>query len=384
MKKTAIAAALILISLTAGAGTKETGEWRSKMNSLSQALAETVPFLYPDPSQDPKKLNEKVKRLHEITKTLDGSLSHGMKAPDDDPALPFIASQLRQDFERAYQSVQDGHSEYAKGIVRNSVAYCIACHTRAPGGNQFPLIKAMQPALARASWVEKVEYEAASRQFDAVLSDVKEQLTKKDSAVNAMDLERAARVALAIAIRVKNDPAAAAGLAKALEASPASTYAMKEAGKSWAKDIQEWKSEAAADYSSDGALMAGARGLIEKAQKAEGPIGGHSEVRYLRASLLMHELLKKYPRSKSSAEAMYIIGLSYDALRELGLWSLHEMYYLACIDKAPASAQAQACFNRYDQSVTLGFSGSGGTHIPPEVRKHLAQVRAKAFGKGGK
>lgn len=381
MKRIFIAIILVgsAFSTFAFADKKDQGDWRARMNSLSTAMTEAIPFLYPDPSQDAKQLTEKVKRIRDIAKSLD-LLSHGSKVPDQDPALPFLATQFREDLERAYQSLLDGHAEYAKGVVRASVAYCIACHTRAPVGNQFPLMAAFEKTIARASWVEKIEFQAASRQFDSALEGVKSQLKKKNSEVNAMDLDRAVRVALAIAIRVKNDPELAADLARELEKSPSSNFAMKKAGSTWGRDIQEWKKEAALKNASPDSLIIAARSLIKRAEEAEEPMGGHSEVRYLRASLLMHDLLRQHPESKFAAEAMYIIGSSYDALRDLGLWSLHETYYLACIEKVPGTELAQRCFKKYDQSVTLGFSGSSGINIPANVRKHLAQVKNKAYG----
>lgn len=369
-----------VVSNPALAGNKDRSDWRARMNSLSTAMTEAIPFLYPDPSQDAKQLTEKVKRIRDIAKSLD-LLSHGSKVPDQDPALPFIATQFREDTERAYQSLIDGHADYAKGLIRASVAYCIACHTRAPGGNQFPLMSAFEKTMARASWVERIEFQAASRQFDSALEGVKSQLKKKDSEVSAMDMDRAARVALAIAIRVKNDPQLAADLARELEKSPSSNFAMKKAGETWGRDIQEWKKEAAVKHTSPDALMVAARALISRAEAAEEPIGGHGEVRYLRASLLMHDLLRQHPESKFAAEAMYIIGSAYDALRDLGLWSLHETYFLACIEKVPGTEMAQRCFKKYDQSVTLGFSGSSGINIPANVRKHIAKLKNKAYGK---
>ncbi|NJL25958.1 MAG: hypothetical protein HC902_12865, partial [Calothrix sp. SM1_5_4] len=82
--------------------------WKSKMGELSSALGEAIPYLYPDPSQDGKALTEKVRRIYEITKQLDGRLDHAVKAPDSDPALPYIANLLRRDIESAHRSLEEG------------------------------------------------------------------------------------------------------------------------------------------------------------------------------------------------------------------------------------------------------------------------------------
>lgn len=371
--------ASLTMILIAGGAFAASNAWQEKMSELSRALADAIPFLYASPDQDPKALTEKVKAIYDITRKLDDGLNHSIQTPDSDPALPYIAGLLRQDIERAYQGLTDGHAEYAKSAVRNSVAYCIACHTRTKGGVEFPLLKAFTDPLKRASWIERLEFMAASRQFDAVLDEVKKQLKKPtEPPINHLDLERASRVALSIAVRVKKDPKTAETIANTVRNSKASSFAMKEAAKVWLEDIRTWKKDAKKKYSTDKEMMAAAKTLIEHARAPGATVGGHADVDYLRASVLMHDLIRQYPSSPLIAEALYMVGLSYDSLRELGLWSLHEMYFLACIDKSPHSELAEKCYKNYETSVTLGYSGSSGVHVPSSVKKHLESVKRKS------
>lgn len=371
--------ALLTVGIVATGALAASNAWQEKMSELSGALAAAIPYLYSSPDQDPKGLTEKVKAIYDITRKLDDGLNHSIQTPDSDPALPYIAGLLRQDIERAYQGLNDGHAEYAKSAVRNSVAYCIACHTRTKGGVEFPLLKAFTEPLKRASWIERLEFMAASRQFDAVMEEVKKQLNKPtEPPINHLDLERASRVALSIAVRVKNDPKQAESLATTVRSSKASSFAMKEAAKVWLEDIRLWRKDAKKKYASDNEMMTAAKALIHHAQAPGTGVGGHSDVDYLRASVLMHDLIRKYPSSSLLPEALYLIGLSYDSLRELGLWSLHEMYFLACIDKAPHSEIAEKCYKNYETSVKLGYSGSSGVHVPSSVKKHLDSIKRKS------
>lgn len=367
--------------LASGHAESDKTAWRSKMNDLSYALSQAIPYLYPDPKTDPKVLNEKVKKIYDITKQLDGEMHGGVQMPDADPALPYIAGLLKSDIERAYSSLKEGHSEYAKMVLRSSVSYCIACHTRGGDGIEFPLLKAFKDPLKKASWIEKIEFQTASRQFDVVLSDVMGELQKPGLVgVSSLDLERGARIALSVAVRFKQDPKRASLLAQLVSKSPSATFSMKESAKVWLKDIDFWQKEKSKIYASDVDLINAAQELIKR-DKDEPTLGDYSEVRYLRASVLMHHLLKQYPKSEHAGEALYVIGLAYDSLKELGLWSMHEMYYLTCIDKVPHTLQAEKCFKRYEESVTLGYSGSSGIHIPKAIRSHLNSVREKAKAK---
>ncbi|NJL25957.1 MAG: hypothetical protein HC902_12860 [Calothrix sp. SM1_5_4] len=242
------------------------------------------------------------------------------------------------------------------------------------------MIGAFEKPLQRASWIERIEFQAASRQFDPVLTEVVGKLKDPSHvAISPMDLERAARIALSVAVRVKQDPDRAAFLAQAVIDSPNASFATKEAARAWLKDIKVWQGEKARKYASDKDVMAAARVLLKKKGEVDEPVlGDHSEVKFLRASLLMHDLLRGHPQSPYTAEALYTIGRSYESLRDLGLWSLHEMYYLACINKVPHTALSERCYKNYEESVTLGYTGSSGVHLPAAVRKHLSDVKATA------
>ena len=369
--------ALVLAGWTVFAA--DNGAWRSKMSELSAAISDAIPYLYPDPAQDPKGLEAKVRRIYEISQQLDVKFDHAQKVGDFDPALPYLAGLLKQDIERAYKGLQDGNPEYAKAVIRSSTTYCIACHTRTKGGQEFPLLTAFQKPLKSASWITRIEFQAASRQFDTVLNEVMTRLGGTgEPGVSPLDLERASRIALSIAIRVKRDPVKARFLAQSILDSKASSFSMKEGAKVWLADISDWQKEKDRKFASDQEMVGAARILVEKARAGQGPVGGHSEVKYLRASVLMHDMLKQYPKSPILPEALYIIGLAYDSLQDLGLWSLHEMYFMACIDKAPHTRLAEQCFKEYEESVTLGYSGSSGTHIPSAVKKHLETLKKQA------
>lgn len=353
--------------------------WRQRMIDLSTSLSDVIPYLYK--GQDNSGFSEKVKALAENTASLDPKSSHGLKVPDADPALPYIAGMFRQDIARAYVSLEAGHTDYAKGLIRSSISYCVACHTRTEGGTQFPFVAAFQKAMSGSSWIEKVQFQAATRQFDTVLTEVMGKLKDPSRVgISSMDLERGSKIALAILVRVKRDAQRADLLARTVLNSPASTVSMKESASAWLADVKTWQ-EVKEIPSSDEELIRAARALVGlNVSLGDSLIAGpHSEVRYLRSSVMMHDLLRKFPKSPYVAEALFLIGVSYETLGELGLWSLHEMYYQACIERAPHSHLAKRCYNLYSESVTMGFSGSRGTNIPSAVKAHLKTMRDLAW-----
>ena len=77
------------------------------------------------------------------------------------------------------------------------------------------------------------------------------------------------------------------------------------------------------------------------------------------------------PQGQRAPEALYLSGMNYQNLRDLGLWELHNFYFLGCIHQVPHSDLSRRCYREYEQNVFMSFSGSGGMHLPDEVRAEL-------------
>ena len=213
-----------------------------------------------------------------------------------------------------------------------------------------------------------MEFLTATRQFDAAYEEVLKELKRTAPLpLGALDLERGAKLGLSIAVRVKQDTGQALKLSEALKNSKNVSPFMKEAAENWQRDIHAWKNEKAKKYSSPAETISDAKKLIAK-----------GEVSFLRASALLHNLLKSIPNAPEKAEAFYLLGLSYTRLQELALWNLQEMYFRACIIEMPHSGIAEKCYAKFKESVILGFSGSSGVHIPDDVQVQLQRLKKKA------
>ncbi len=79
--------------------------------------------------------------------------------------------------------------------------------------------------------------------------------------------------------------------------------------------------------------------------------------------------------SEDLSEALLMTGESYKSLNGISFLSLHESYYKSCIHKGPRTKSAKKCFKKYENSVTLSFSGSSGTRIPADIKNELQRLR---------
>jgi hypothetical protein len=104
------------------------------------------------------------------------------------------------------------------------------------------------------------------------------------------------------------------------------------------------------------------------------PYDRSSDIEYLRASAVLHDVLRSESQPERQSKALLLSGRCYEVLSDIGLWSLHEMYYEACIRNTPHSNIAKQCYLRYENSVFSGYAGSGGVDVPPDVMLHIKEL----------
>jgi hypothetical protein len=108
------------------------------------------------------------------------------------------------------------------------------------------------------------------------------------------------------------------------------------------------------------------------------PSDSSGNIYYLRATSCLHDFLRQYPDSPDVAKALLLLGTCYETLQAPELWSVHELYYEACIRKSPYTQIAESCYDKYEQSVFFGYSGSSGLSLPKEAKKHLKVLKKLA------
>ena len=108
------------------------------------------------------------------------------------------------------------------------------------------------------------------------------------------------------------------------------------------------------------------------------PMDHSADEIYTRLTLVAHDLLRRFPDSAYAADTMFLLGLSYEVLRERGHWTLHEVYYEACIRKAPHTQTAEKCFDQYEQAIYGSYTGSSGVSVPIEELKKLDELEILA------
>jgi hypothetical protein len=357
---------VLTFSMVVGCSSSETkrtekvpDQWQGDMQVLSQTLTELFPLLANKKEfEDPKnasKIDAATQRLVKLSHDVSNDkMQEKLSQVDVDPSLKLIAANFRREITTATDAWRVGNREYARISLRNVSSMCIQCHSRGEHGPKF------------ASWVdekqftylsrlERAELNAAVRRFDEALL-IYQQILDDPNAFQpgSWDWERAAKNALNIAVRVKQDPVMAMSIVdKIINTSNAARF-FKSDAREWKVFIQRWKSEGKSKLDE----LAQGRRLVNEARTQNiYPASRATYVLYLRASALLHNYLRKPAKASSEAEAFYLLGQSYAALREPNEANLEDFYYKACIFKVPHTEQALKCFERFQENQFLDAFG---------------------------
>jgi hypothetical protein len=354
--------------------------WSQKMQSLSKTLAELMTDITSDARfetpANKKKIEGHAKTLSKLAHDLN---LKGTNRPDLDPSIVMLSQLFSDEADYAYQELKRGHRAYARDRLRSLTGYCIACHTRTQSGPQFSNLP-LNPTTEKLSSIEKGEFFVATRQFDRALQEFQGILEDELAPLRrSVEWEKASRYALAIAVRVKKDPNLAQGTVDRIIAAKNAPYFIKQNAREWQKSIQDWMNEAPRKAQTEEGYRLESMRLLAEAHKIQKyPMDRSGDVAYLRASAAVHEWLQMPKSGKNTNEAYLMAGVCYEVLRPLNLGELHEMYYEACVRQEPHTPTAELCYQRYEQSIYVGYTGSGGMHIPSEIKAKLADLEAMA------
>lgn len=360
--------------------------WAARMQQLSQTLAQLMPLI-----SSSRKFNDpaNAQKIEQTTQSL-SKLAHTLQdtpKPSADPTLMAVSGIFEADIARALDALRGGHRDYARNVLRDTTSYCIQCHTQTNNGPNFPQLK-LDIDMKDLTRLEQAELYAATRQFENALEAYRHVLVGPDLVSrDAFEWENAARSAIAIAVRVKKDPKEALDLVRAIAKNPGVPQQMRASMTSWEASLNEWRREKPRGNPERAeTLLKDAQMLVARAQKRQSfPLDHSQDILFFRASSLLHDLLGRDPKAdgldgEERARTLLLAGVAAEATRDMNFWTLHENYYEQCIRFRPGSEPAKQCFNRLKESVTLGYSGSAGTQIPPEELRRLQRFEKIAKG----
>lgn len=349
--------------------------WSSSMRGMAENLQKIMPYVFSrDEFNDSKNRDDVhlgIKRFAEGVSEVPKHSGEAMLGKD--PLIQFSIVRLNSNAKHALQAFDEGHLEYSRTVLRESMALCFNCHTSQQFGPENNFSNVTIDSKFRMYPTERADFYVATRQFDKAI-DVLESVLKSPAQLLDDPHEQvdSLRKYLSLEVRVKNDPNRAASLLESFLAQKNLPYFIAADAEVWLKSLREWQHE---NNKTQPAIQR-ANSLTKKAKSLQ-MSGGYQSgfVDYLRVSSILHEGLRSSKDQKEKAHFYALLGSSYETLTEMGIWDLPEVYYEACIRTLPKSEEAKRCYKEFERSIVLGFSGSAGIFIPKEERERMAELK---------
>lgn len=352
--------------------------WSESMQGLSQEVKDILPFVYSRQiSYSPKQVEDWRGKLVSFAKTAH-KISPQMGQPflGEDPLVNFSLEKMGQDVDRAEKALAVGQVKYSKGVMKTVMGHCFRCHSVTDVGSKAHWKVGNFSGLS-LSPLEKSELLVATRKYDEAMKELETAFKDAEYQQNQpFDYEAALKRYLVLTVRLNPKPEQASDTFENILEMKTLPYYLAKKVEAWKKSLDMWSTE----KRKLNPTLKVAKDMVRKARGSQSYEKDHvADVEFIRATGMLHGLLQAKNTPTDKAQIYYMLGEVYEVLDELGYWGLHETYYESCIRVTPHSQVASRCFQRLQESIYLGYSGSGGVHIPPDELKRLHSLRAMAL-----
>lgn len=309
------------------------------------------------------------------------ALKHRFTVPGkQDATLETLAGVFGTEVERARTEFKQGTTEATRARLKSLTSLCFACHSRERAPQDFSDAAKVVEGL-NLEPLRQAEFYATTRQFDLAIQAWDTALAREPkSDSEAFEQAGAMRQYVAVLVRVKDDRAATvAALTKQL-ARKGNPPFMKRLFTGWLEDAKAWGADPFdARTAPPATLLAKSRALLEASGAMKTSVSDENTlIVSLRASGYLHAALSAEPNAPWRGEALYLLGVATAATLDPLLWELDGMYLEACVRQKPHSEVARRCVDRLHDRIWIGWTGSGGTRIPPDLIAKLAELKELA------
>ncbi|MCT4641178.1 MAG: hypothetical protein N4A33_02700 [Bacteriovoracaceae bacterium] len=322
-------------------------------------------------------LNEKQSEFHfkELEK-------HILSKKLNDLKESAILAPLREVLIKSYQEINTAHTkknyQYTKYRVKSLSSTCIACHSHLPA-ELFPPVK-RKLSLKKLSLQDKINFSFLLRDYKKTLSllekDILGELKSKRSFRALEDLLNIySQTFLKYNGPTENLLIKLNAFKKyAVNKNTINSYIQKM--KSQLKYTQEINinkaDEKYINFIINKYLEPNKEHLLNLYSSSKDKL----VLKTLTSTLISKYIILNY-KSNITPKLLYWMGVIENFNHSLDIYSLGELYYKECIIRFPKSQYAKDAYKALKSSITAGYTGSSGTHIPKAVQKELKFYKSK-------
>ena len=329
--------------------------------------------------QDPKHHDEILKLLSELSRDLH-KIERSGSIEQLEPGFRVILARQRDMTADIRYSFAKGRKLRAERELRALASNCIACHSRYQVASNYFGPPPPQAPETLENQLAAGEYLFATRQFDRAIDHFSSFIKSStaDSQQFSQYVNEALRLWLLIAVRVKKEPNLAASELSSLLAGSGLNRQQRELIKLWIEDLRKLGENRRPSH---GLLIEAKNLLGADIHKNTADQDDKAMVRTLRATSILHNLLRGRLDEETRKEATYLLSVAYNHLPIDLLDSLREAMLEEVIVSYPGSREAQSAFTMYSKYKKQVY-GAEDEEIPlsPPAKRRFEELRDLAGG----
>jgi len=371
----AAAAALLGVTwlLPTPGGAAEPDETRALMHEIFAAFATLVRHVEdPDAFASHGAREAIVRSLRVLERDAEQLETHG--GPVTAAHRP-VGGSLAADVASALDAFTLGEFETARFLSAELVEDCFACHSKLPSHHRFAhgaeLLES--PEVASLPAERKALVAVAARQFETALSLLESYMADTRHSAVEIALSGAFEGYLKLALRVLGDRDRALRTLSDFRARSDVPIYLDAELKGWIVTLRALDPRMPSDR-----LRARAREEIEQARRlTRYPGDRRGLVHFVVASRWLHQSLAGHAVAREElSETMLLLGLCEIHISSSPWVSEAEDLLEAAIRAAPESEHARTAYATLEAAYLEGYTGSGGTYLPPKIERRLSSLRA--------
>lgn len=303
----------------------------------------------------------------------------------DQQNFKFTQQVLQAHIVETERAFNEGKKSYARWQLASTISLCMSCHTQAPATQRafsdFNNLKTYSSKFDQAEFLFATRaFEQANQLFNSIIDSYPK------NKVSLQQVETALERELTYYARVQRNPDQAVLAFKKYQKNKELPEFLQKNISVWIAEFENWKKQPSIDMTKSTDEQ-----ILEYARKNIADDGNHKMLTssdptlltYLRVSGMLYEHLQKKSGSKVVPEILYWLSLCDRVINHNFFYSMADIYLKECIVKYSTTPIAKKCYQEYETQTILGYTGSGGTNVPADVKADLDQLK-KLVNSSGK
>lgn len=362
--------ALLLAALLMSAPAASEDATREEMAKIFEAMQYLMPLSLSEAKfSDPAERERILKSLALIESSSASLEQHGN---GQDAGFSYLSSTLAMDARDVHERFSAGHVRETQFMVQQIAENCMACHSRLPSEDaRLSQEFVSESKIERLPVDQRAKLEYATRQFGRALTSYEALLADPDFSPTDLDMLGFLDEYLELCIRVRQDFERPRRALQKFSKRQDVTPVLRGAVEKWIDSLGALQTRTPlSDPLSD------AMDLIATASDPEQYDDEREAlVYYVHASGVLHRYVARRPTDRRRlAEAYYQLGVIEMRIGQSFWLSQAEAYLEGAIRTVPGEPTAQRAFDLLEEFLIAGYSGSGGTNVPPDVQARLDEL----------